>query len=112
MCINFSLKLILQYDREVQKSEEERNANGDDDQAFFFNYLRDSYQAFLSGDDDAYDALDQQIAATFEEKYAAMENEMKELEEGNEKLRKQIEDMKSEEVSWVVASKLVCMLFY
>eukprot|EP01138_Halocafeteria_seosinensis_P010526 gb/GECG01010746.1/.p1 GENE.gb/GECG01010746.1/~~gb/GECG01010746.1/.p1 ORF type:complete len:630 (+),score=140.41 gb/GECG01010746.1/:1-1890(+) len=90
---------LLEYDREVQQAEEERNANGDDDQAFFFNYLRDSYQAFLSGDDDAYDALDQQIAATFEEKYTSMENEMKELESHNEKLRKQIEEMKSAESS-------------
>ena len=82
----------------MQQAEEERNANGDDDQAFFFNYLRDSYQAFLSGDDDAYDALDQQIASTFEEKYEAMENEMNELESHNENLRKQIEDLKSAEV--------------
>lgn len=102
----------MQYDRAVQQAEEERNVNGDDDQAFFFNYLRDSYQAFLSGDDDAYDALDQQIASTFEEKYEAMENEMKELENQNENLRKQIEDLKSAEVCGVMFDASVRFSIY
>lgn len=59
---------LLEYDQRVRESEEDGEGAGGDER-FFFNYLQSSYAAFLSGDDDAFEALDSEIADTFGAKH-------------------------------------------
>jgi len=52
--------------------------------------LQQAYGTFLSGDDDACAELDKQVEDNFGEKFAAVEDEIKSMQMGNDELRQQL----------------------
>ena len=85
---------LLEYDQRVRESEEDGEGAGGDER-FFFNYLQSSYAAFLSGDDDAFESLDSEIADTFGAKHDEIREETDAARRESETLRAELTRLQS-----------------
>ena len=97
-CIMWFVELLM-YDEVVQ---EEKAANTEDetidtktqaqkDDALFLDYLDNAYSCFLSGDDDMYNAMEQELIAKFQEKDSEIEKECEAVNNNIKALRDQID---------------------
>lgn len=67
---------------------------GGDEQAFF-SYVRQSYEAFLSGDDGRAEELDEELTAVFEAQQSEIEEEEAAAREETERLRAELEEVRA-----------------
>ncbi|KAA0170520.1 hypothetical protein FNF27_06582 [Cafeteria roenbergensis] len=91
---------LLQYDGVVRDAEEDDDdgaAVDGGDERLFFKYLRRSYEAFLSGDDDRHEALDAEISGTFQAKQEEIAAETAEIQDEAARLRAELEALRSQE---------------
>jgi len=97
-CIMWFVELLM-YDEIVQ---EEKTANAEDetidtktqaqkDDALFLDYLENAYSCFLSGDDDMYNTMEQELISKFQEKDLEIEKECEGVNNNIKALRDQIE---------------------
>jgi len=96
---------LLTYDAEVSANkeieEEEGNKEEEEDieklgqnsDKAFFNYLGDAYSAFLSGDDDTYTALEEDLVQNFEAGNVGVERELSKLAEENDNFTAENEEL-------------------
>jgi kinetochore protein NDC80 len=85
---------LLQYDAEVRAAEEDMEGQ---DERMFFGYLKQSYAAFLGGDDDRASALDEEIAATFRAKHEEISGETDEILAESARIRHELEMLRAQE---------------
>ena len=92
---------LLEYDHEAQlqqQSEEGMPSSGMENfsedpsssEKSFFHYLSSAYHLFLSGDDDAYEKLEDQFLNSFEVKNRGIVDQIRSMEERNHALEKEI----------------------
>jgi len=90
---------LLEYDSAVRAAEDddgEAEAEGGDER-LFFTYLRQSYSAFLAGDDRRFEALDEEIAGTFQAKQDEIRAETSAVEDETARIRAELEALRADE---------------
>ena len=90
---------LLTYDEEVSATKEMEEEEGQKDEEedleklgqnsdkAFFSYLGDAYTAFLSGDDNTYTALEEDLVQNFQAGNVGVERELGRLADENEALQ-------------------------
>lgn len=87
---------LLDYDQEASEAkDEEYREHGSAAEEMFFEYLRSAYDSFLSGDDDAYTALEQELVDNFSGRNVTVEKEIAALREQNRALKAEAEQLES-----------------
>ncbi|KDO28409.1 hypothetical protein SPRG_06646 [Saprolegnia parasitica CBS 223.65] len=82
---------LLKYDEIVQHDYEQGDEYDGDN---FFEYLANSYEAFLNAKDDEYNMLEAQLIQKIDAKHDVIANETQAILEENDELRRQIEQAK------------------
>lgn len=88
---------LLSYDEAIQQaSENEQDGENDEENGDkpFFKYLDASYHVFLAGDDDKFEALENQEREKLIARNEVVKQETSELEQQREHLKKRIEKVK------------------
>lgn len=89
---------LLSYDEAVaaanaQSLEDPDPEDPNASEKAFFSYLGSAYQLFLSGDDEAYERLENEFLNTFEVKNNSIRNQIQSMDERNQSLEKEISEV-------------------
>lgn len=86
---------LLSYDEEVQQANGVEDFDGENGDKAFFDFLGNAYRSFLAGDDEHYNALEQQLAHKIDSRNQTIRDECADMERANEDLRRRIEQAKN-----------------